>query len=372
MRRTACRIDRANELEQLEFLAAISTKWELELEKRRRVAADAARHDGVQEFVEAITRSDFFSSRIAPNREEIQEFVNAITGSSEIFILEGNWSPSKHPRAPKGQTDGGQLVVAGSSLGRGANSAATSSDSRRATASLAAWHPPVGHHWVPVGVTQHPGIRQFLSDDAVAYAAGAYSGPTDPHHRNTTAGGVKHPEYNGKVRAEIKEFIKKNNISRSNKMTGAQMKEFAELMENGLDANGEAHPFIGRYNKAIKGMVPSSRKVNKIDEVLAAGRKYMKNSRFRVLAAGAVVSGILDEVVAAQVKVLEVAATSGHYERALRELENGNLDKAQRFLVGDGQSLYTEILGQVGAQAALNFKQAMEEVFVDASQRDYK
>jgi hypothetical protein len=49
---------------------------------------------------------------------------------------------------------------------------------------------------------------------------------------------------------------------------------------------------------------------SKLEDVLAAGRKYMKHSRFRLLAAGAVVSGILGEVVAAQAKVLHVAAKS--------------------------------------------------------------
>ena len=37
---------------------------------------------------------------------------------------------------------------------------------------------------------------------------------------------------------------------------------------------------------------------SKMDEVLAAGRKYMKTSRFRLLAIGAVLSGILGEAVA--------------------------------------------------------------------------
>lgn len=171
----------------------------------------------------------------------------------------------------------------------------------------------------------------------------------------------------------MEEFIEANKISKTKKMTAAQMKRFSDLMQNGLDANGKPHPTIGSYNKAIKGMRPkgSVRKMNKLDDVLAAGRKYTKHARYRFLAAGAVVSGILGETVAAQAKILDVAANSGHYERALREPQNGNLDKAERLLIDDDRSLYAEILDRAGAHAALHFKRAMQKVFADAAKRDY-
>ncbi len=156
-------------------------------------------------------------------------------------------------------------------------------------------------------------------------------------------------------------------------MTTAQMKRFVELVENGLGANGEPHDYIGRYNQAIKGLLPKGRKpATSLEQVLDAGKKYMKHARYRYLAAGAVVSGVLGETVAAQAKILDVAATSGHYERALRELRNGNLDHAQRLLLDDNHSLYAEILDRAGAHAALHFKRTMQQVFADAKHRDYK
>jgi hypothetical protein len=223
---------------------------------------------------------------------------------------------------------------------------------------------------VPVGVTQDPEIRPYLSDEAAEYAAGAYSGPTDPHHGNKTLDEVTNQKYNSEVKAEIQKFIKQNKIK---KMTAAQMEEFAALMENGLGADGTPHKFIGTYNKAIKRMLPKGTiRPSKLDDILAAGRKYMKHSRFRLLAAGAVVSGILGEVVAQQVKVLNLASSSGFYRQALGALQDGDLTKARNLLIGDHDSLYHQILVQVGAHAALNFKAAMERAFANAQNREYK
>jgi hypothetical protein len=109
-----------------------------------------------------------------------------------------------------------------------------------------------------------------------------------------------------------------------------------------------------------------------MEDILTAGRKYMKTSRFRLLAAGAVISGVLSEVVEQQVNLLDVASTSGHYRRAMQALQDGDLDRARTLLIGDSDSLYMEILTRVGAHAALNFKKAMESVFESARSRDYK
>jgi hypothetical protein len=150
-------------------------------------------------------------------------------------------------------------------------------------------------------------------------------------------------------------------------MTVEQMREFVGLVNNGLDAHGQPHPQLSAFNNAIKKAVPQGTTApSKIDDILAAGRKYMKSSRFRLLAAGAVVSGILSQVVAQQVNVLDVASKSGHYKRAMAALQDGDLDRARRLLLGDGDSLYMEILLRVGAHAALNFKAAMEKVFAEA------
>ena len=77
-------------------------------------------------------------------------------------------------------------------------------------------------------------------------------------------------------------------------------------------------------------------------------------------------------MVAQQVKVLSVALSSGFYRQAVKALQDGDLTKARNLLIGDHDSLYHEILGQVGAHAALNFKAAMERVFANAQKREYK
>src|SRR6202021_1691895 len=118
-----------------------------------------------------------------------------------------------------------------------------------------------------------------------------------------------------------------------NKMTKEQMRDFVGLVENGLDAKGKPHPEIGPFNRAIKKMVPKGTSApTKMDDVLAAGRKYMKTSRFRLLAAGAVLSGVLSDAVAAQVQSLDVMSDSGHYKQAIKALQDGDLDRAHRLL----------------------------------------
>jgi hypothetical protein len=216
-------------------------------------------------------------------------------------------------------------------------------------------------------------LRPLLSDDAIAYAAGSYSGATDPSHLNATYGGVSHPKYNQAVKGELKKFLKMNNITKTKTMTTEQMKEFVGLIENGLDANGKEHSVIGQFNSAIKSTVPKGTSVpTKMEDILEAGRKYMKTQRFRLLAAAAVLSGVLSDAVAGQVQSLDVMSDSGHFKQAIKALQDGDLDRAHRLLTGDSNSLYTEIMDKVNPHAALRFKKKMDEEFDRARRREYK
>ncbi len=376
---SATQADARAEREQLEWLAHISPRHQQELQRLRGAEAEARRQREQLEWLATISEEHEYKLHTL-----LSEEAEALEGQrrAEQFaemLLEGDWDPSKHPRLG-GPPNAGWWASSGGS-GSGQDHAERSASTVPVTtasytgpkdviAQPVSWQPPVGHHWVPVGVTQHPEIRRYLSDEAAQYAAGAYSGPTDPHHGSTTLDEVTHHKYNADVKAELQKFIEQNKIK---KMTAAQMEEFVGLIENGLGADGKPHDFIGPYNKAIKGMLPKGTvRTSKLDDILAAGRKYMKHSRFRLLAAGAVVSGILGEVVAQQVKVLNVASSSGHYRQALRALQDGDLTKARNLLIGDHDSLYHEILAQVGAHAALNFKATVERVFANAQNREYK
>jgi hypothetical protein len=223
----------------------------------------------------------------------------------------------------------------------------------------------VGHHWAPRSVVIDPEIRPLLSDEARAYAMGSYSGPTDPSHNYGTYGGVSHRQYNQRVKEELLKFIKDRKIK---KMTANQMEEFIGLINRGLGANGKIHGEIAAFNRAINAAVPKGTIVpSNVDDVIKAGNKYLKGSRFRAVIAGAIVSGVLGEVVAKQVEILQTAKDSGHYKRALQALEDGDLGKAQSLLVGERDSLYMEILLKQGAIAALRFRKAMEKAFEDAN-----
>jgi hypothetical protein len=368
-------------LEHIEWLCQVSSRYLDEFRRLQSAEAQALREreqlewaaqisDRAADKLRALRYAEFKELEDRERRRRTERFAE--------MLFEGTWDPSKHPRLG-GPPNAGWWASSGSgsatddaerALTPRAVTTASFSDRNQVVAQQVSWHPPVGHHWVPVGVTQDPDIRPYLSDEAVQYATGAYSGPTDPHHGNTTIDEVTHHRYSAEVRAELHKFIKQHKIK---KMTVAQMAEFTSLIENGFGADGRPHAFIGRYNKAIKAMLPKGAiRPNKLDDILAAGRKYMKHSRFRLLAAGAVVSGILGEVVAQQIKILNVASSSGLYRQALRALQDGDLSKARGLLIGDHDSLYHEILGQVGAHAALDFKATIERVFANAQDREYK
>ncbi|MBI3839940.1 MAG: hypothetical protein HY288_18615 [Planctomycetia bacterium] len=157
---------------------------------------------------------------------------------------------------------------------------------------------------------------------------GSYSGPTDPPHGYGTYGGVKHRDYNERVYEELKKFIEARKIK---KMTAKDMEEFIGLINNGLGANGLAHDEIAAFNNAIRKALPKGpARPSKMEDILAAGRKYMKTSRFRLLAVGAAAAGLVGETLQKHVDALEIAGKSGHYRRAMQALEQGDL--AKRFV----------------------------------------
>ncbi len=85
-----------------------------------------------------------------------------------------------------------------------------------------------------------PDIRPSLSDEAVHYAFGSYSGPTDPKHLNGTYGGVSHPKYNAFVKEELEKYIELKKFSKQTKMSATDMEQFVDLIMSGKGASGEA------------------------------------------------------------------------------------------------------------------------------------
>jgi hypothetical protein len=364
-----------------ECLAGFSTRYGEERRKLQVPGAEPWHEREILEWAAGISAeaADKLRASQRTQAEEHEAWHRAEQFTESLF--EGTWDPSKHPRAPKGQPIGGQWVAKGGGAGEGSVAATGTRTTTPATtasysgrgkvdARQVSWHPPVGHHWAPRSVIFRPEIRTLLSDDAIAYAMGAYSGPTDPSHLNGNYGGVKHRRYNELVDQELMKFIKARKIE---KMTAKEMEEFIGLINNGLGANGEPNKEIADFNNAIRKALPTgTSRSTKMEDVLAAGRKYMRTSRFRLLATGAMAAGLVGDMLQKHVDALEVAGKSGHYRRAMRALEQGDIAKAHALMTGDGDSLYSEILVKVGFQAATNFRIAMNKVFEIAHERASK
>ncbi|MGD9648021.1 MAG: RHS repeat-associated core domain-containing protein [Pirellulales bacterium] len=226
----------------------------------------------------------------------------------------------------------------------------------------------VGHHWVPVSVFMQPQIRVRLSDEAVQYAAGAYTTEMDPAHCYTTYGGVKHSEYNRYVREELKKFIDARKSKA--KLTGQEMKKFVELIRQGKGANGQQHAQISAFNNAISQQIKTPAKPGKFQEIVELGKKYMQTSRFKLLATAAVLLGALADAAVSHAQILTCTAKSHNYRLALEALERGDLTTARARLIGENDSLYWDIFEGAGAHPALNFQKAIEAAFERAKEAD--
>ena len=356
----------------LEWLASISSDHERELRRQLREEAAAAQRREYLAWLGAVSTSHETSWHAF--RSEVPAHLPALIEGPDVH--EAYWDPAKHPRLG-GPPNAGWFATTGGSSGelsdqqrRHPAQATNFPSQKRVAAQQAALARGIGHHWNPLWCVFHESIRPRLSDEAVHYAMGAYSGQTIPDHGNKTYGDITHVEYNDLVRRQLEEYLK---LRRIRKMSAAQMKEFVDLIKAGRGANGEEHGKIAAFNRAIKAQVPRGTKVpTKMEDVLAAGRKYMKSSRFRVLAAGAFVSSVLGEAIAQEAKLLDVAAKSGYYELALDALQDGDLEQAEKWLIGGSNSLQSEILFQVGATASLDFQMAVLHVFATARKKTYE
>ena len=158
MNRNVTQTEASVEREQLEWLAKISPRHEDELRRLQSAEGKARRQHEHLEWL----------AKISPNyeRELRRPFNQEAEASKDTQLHEAGWDPSKHPRLGAAP-NAGWFASTGGTGGIGAwrsDTATPSSDSQRVPAHLASWHPPVGNHWVPVGVTQAPDIRPFLSD----------------------------------------------------------------------------------------------------------------------------------------------------------------------------------------------------------------
>ncbi|MBS0207911.1 MAG: hypothetical protein JSS27_03060 [Planctomycetes bacterium] len=333
-----------DEREYRQFLADISPDHADQL--RRELAAEAA------------ARAD----------EEFRSWLRDVAP-----LHEAEWNPAKHPRRGS-QPNPGWFAPTGGEGDHASNASAPSDaaliNRRPIVAQFTAASSGDGHHFAARAAIYSDDVLPKLGDDALTYAAGRTSGATNPSHSYGKYGGIKHGDYTKAVKQEILKFIERKRIK---KMTKEQMEEFINLIESGKGSNGRPHDVIGPFNRAIKKAVPRGTKVvTAMDDVMANGRRIRTQPRFNILTKAAIASAFLGEAIAAQASVLQVAGTSGHYRRAMEALDAGDLVRAQSLLTGDNDSLYMEILTQVGAYAALNFRSAVDEMFERLARKEYK
>jgi hypothetical protein len=128
---TAARLKR----QELESLAQFSTRHGEELRKLDAAEAET-RHDREQLDWAAQISSRAEDQLRKLQRQEAEE--REAWRRAEQFaaqLLEGNWDPSQHPRAPQGQPDGGQWVA------KGGASSAGSTFTPSSPVRTAAFHP---------------------------------------------------------------------------------------------------------------------------------------------------------------------------------------------------------------------------------------
>jgi hypothetical protein len=205
--------------EELERLAEFSSKHAEELRRLQSAEAEARRQRELLEWAAGISTHAEEKLR-ALQRKEAQE--REAWRRAERFVeslLEGTWDPSKHPRAPKGQPDGGQWVEKGGGAGAGAAPAtepssgrgidattATHTASKGIPAHFAAAQSGGGHHWVPQKAFGD--FESRMTDDAYNVFKAGTKSPELYDHAFDTWNGVTHDKYSGAMRKLLEDWIK--------------------------------------------------------------------------------------------------------------------------------------------------------------------
>ena len=248
---------------------------------------------------------------------------------------------------------------------------------------------PVGHHWVPSSVADHPDIRPHLSDEAYHLQQGSYSGATrdarGKGHQFGTYGGVTHARYNDLVRAEMQGYINANKIG---KMTTAQMDDFISKIQAGQDHAGNPNKELTAFNDEIRRQSQAHidhckannargglQKAQTPEQRVKQGQSYMKRGDYIKLKTGAAIAGVIGAFVVGEAKgALDVASTSPNFRNAVGALSQGDLAAADRYMVGAGNarnsnSFTADLVDRGYPHAALEVESRWAEAVQQAQQR---
>lgn len=110
-----------------------------------------------------------------------------------------------------------------------------------------------GHHPVPQCLLD-PESKKYIGGELSKGAKELFkqftTGATTPSHLSGTYGGVTHPQYTEAVKKAFEEFMKKNGITSSNKMTPKQAKGFLKII-----INADQGSAISKFNRAVAAQV---------------------------------------------------------------------------------------------------------------------
>jgi hypothetical protein len=240
------------ERENLERLAQFSSRHADEL--RRLQSAEAkARHDReLLEWAAGISTRAEHELRALQRKESEDREAWRRAEQYAKKLLEGSWDSSEHPRAPKGQPDGGQWIgkgggagAANASRGNGggevvAATTASHTTSKGTPAHFAAAQSGGGHHWVPWAA--FGGFESRMDKDAWNVFASGTKSPELYNHAFDTWNGVKHGEYSGAMRQLLDAWIK----TRGGKLDEDGAREFLSWIATGT--HGE-DAFAAKHKK---------------------------------------------------------------------------------------------------------------------------
>ncbi|MFO0261921.1 MAG: RHS repeat domain-containing protein, partial [Planctomycetota bacterium] len=147
---------------------------------------------------------------------------------------------------------------------------------------------PLGHHWIPVGVTNS--FLDSLDTDAIAWAYGFTSGKlNEPYNFGSNYNGVSHFDYNRVVEKEMKKLVDQAK-RQGRKVTRDEVVSFGRNLEQGLEAKGKPIREIGDFNAGVSasrarwlqgGAVRGFRVDRTDDYIEKCGRRCAGNGRFR-------------------------------------------------------------------------------------------
>jgi len=153
---------------------------------------------------------------------------------------------------------------------------------------------PLGHHWIPVGVTNS--FLDSLDTDAIAWAYGFTSGKlNEPYNFGSNYNGVSHFDYNRVVEKEMKKLVDQAK-RQGRKVTRDEVVSFGRNLEQGLEAKGKPIREIGDFNAGVsasrarwlQGGAVRGFQVDRTDDYIEkCGRRRAGNGRFRRLLVGA-------------------------------------------------------------------------------------